>query len=125
MISGIVSANREAVLRLEVLDAEGNARERNVVVDTGFDRFLTLPPEFITLLDLPWLRFGRATLGDGSETSFDIYEAIVLWDGQSRTVPVYALDAEPLLGMSLMYGYELILPVLDGATFTLRSVAAI
>jgi hypothetical protein len=32
------------------------------------------------------------------------------------------MDAEPLVGMSLMYGYELVLPVLDGATFTLRSI---
>jgi hypothetical protein len=37
-------------------------------------------------------------------------------------VPVYEMDADPLVGMSLMYGYELVLPILDGATFTLRRI---
>lgn len=40
--------------------------------------------------------------------------------GQTRLIPIYEMDAEPLAGMSLMYGYELVLPVLDGATFILR-----
>ncbi len=33
------------------------------------------------------------------------------------------MGAEPLVGMALMYGYELVLPILDGATFTLRRIA--
>ncbi len=43
-------------------------------------------------------------------------------DGQLRTINIYEMDAEPLLGMSLMYGYELYLPVLDGASFTLSRI---
>ena len=38
-------------------------------------------------------------------------------------IPVYEMDAEPRVGISLMYGYELVLPVLDVATFTLRRIA--
>lgn len=123
MITGNVNANREAILRLAVLDANGQEHERDAVVDTGFDGWLSLPPDFIAALGLPWQRFGRALLADGRETVFDIYEATILWDGQPRTISIYEMDADALVGMSLMYGYELVLPVLDGATFTLRSIA--
>ena len=66
---------------------------------------------------------GRAVLADGSETLFGVYEATVLWDGHPRLISIYELDAEPLVGISLMYGYELVLPIFDGATFTLRLIA--
>ena len=69
-----------------------------------------------------WQRFGHAILADGSESTFNIYEGIVLWDGQSVTIRIDELDADSLVGMSLMYGYELVLPVLDGATFTQRRI---
>jgi clan AA aspartic protease len=123
MITGIVNSNREAILRLMLRDANGQEHERNAVVDTGFDGWLTLPPDFITTLGLSWYRFGRAILADGSESTFNIYKGDILWDGQLRTISIYEMDAEPLVGMSLMYGYELVLPVLDGATFTLRPIA--
>jgi clan AA aspartic protease len=123
MITGTVTADREAVIRLAVRDVNGQEYERDALVDTGFDGWLSLPPDFIAALGLRWQRFGRALLADGSATVFDIYEATILWDGQPRTISVYEMDAEPLVGMSLMYGYELVLPVLDGATFILRSIA--
>jgi clan AA aspartic protease len=123
MITGTVNCRREAVLRLAVLDANSNGRSSDAVVDTGFDGWISLPPTLVTALGLRWQRFGRAILADGSESLFDVYEARVLWDGQARITPVSEMDAEPLVGMSLMYGYELVLPVLDGATFTLRRIS--
>lgn len=123
MITGTVNANREAILRLMIRDANGQEHERDAVVDTGFDGWLSRPPGFIASLGLRWYRFGLGVLADGSETTFNIYRGIVLWDGQPQTIPIYEMDAEPLVGMSLMYGYELVLPVVDGATFTLGSIA--
>jgi clan AA aspartic protease len=123
MINGTVNADREAVIRLTILDVNGREHERDALIDTGFNGCLSLPPSFITGLGLRRQRFGRAILADGSESVFDIYETAVQWDGQPRTVSIYAMDAEPLVGMSLMYGYELVLPVLDGAAFTLRQIA--
>jgi clan AA aspartic protease len=122
MMTGTVNANREAILRLTVCDTSGQEHERDAVLDTGFDGWLSLPPDFITALGLRWHRFGRAVLADGSESVFNIYKGVVLWDSQPRTLSIYEMDAEPLVGMSLMYGYELVLPILDGATFTLRSI---
>ena len=77
------AAVREAVIRLAVRDANGQEHERDAIIDTSFDGWLSLPPDFITTLGLRWQRFGRALLADGCETVFDIYEATVLWDGQS------------------------------------------
>jgi len=122
MITGTVNARREAILRLTVRDANEQEHERDAVVDTGFDGWLSLPPDFILALGLQRQRSGRAVLADGSETLVGVYEVTVLWDGQPRLIPIYELDAESLIGMSLMYGYELVLPVLDGATFTLRRI---
>jgi clan AA aspartic protease len=122
MITGTVNVHREAILRLAVFDASSNPFPSDAVVDTGFDGWISLPPTLVATLGLRWKRFGRALLADGSESLFDVYEAKVLWDGHARLVPVYEMDADPLVGMSLMYGYELTLPILDGATFTLQRI---
>ena len=66
MITGTVTAAREAVLRLSVYDAVSQLHETDAVVDTGFDGWLTLPPQSIAALGLTWKRFGHAILADGS-----------------------------------------------------------
>ncbi|MDE2736209.1 MAG: hypothetical protein OXI72_17565 [Gemmatimonadota bacterium] len=60
MITGIVSADYEAVIRLKVQGPIGQEREVDAVVDTGFNGFLTLPPRLITPLGLTRRRRGRA-----------------------------------------------------------------
>jgi predicted aspartyl protease len=42
-------------------------------IDTGFNGWLSLPPNLINQLNLKWKRRGRAILGDGSECVFNIY----------------------------------------------------
>ena len=122
MLTGIVSARREAILRLTVRGTNGQEHEFDSVVDTGYDGWLPLPPSVIDSLGFRRQRFGYATLADGSESVFNVYEGVVFWDGQSMTRDVDEMDADSLVGMSLMYGYELVLPVVDGATFTLRRI---
>ena len=123
MMTGIVTAQREAVLRLTLRDANGQEHEYASIVDTGYNGTLTLPPNEIALLGLRWHRFGHALLADGGDSTFNVYKGVVLWDGQPVTITVDEMDADSLTGMSLMYGYELVLPVLDGATFTLQRIA--
>lgn len=122
MMTGIVTARREALLLLTLRDANGQEHTYGAVVDTGYNGTLTLPPDTIAALGLRWHRAGRAILADGSETRFNVYRGIILWDGQPVTIRIDEMDADPLVGMSLMYGYELVLPVLDGATFSLRRI---
>jgi len=64
MITGAVSADREAIIRLSIRDAQGQEQEFEAVVDTGFDGWLSLPSVVIAALGLHWRRRGRALLAD-------------------------------------------------------------
>ncbi len=107
MITGVVTADREAIIRLEVRSPSGQVQTVDAVIDTGFDGWISLPPALIAQLGLAWRRRGRALLADGSESIFDIYEGTVTWDDQPRRVAVDEADMVPLVGMSLLNGYEL------------------
>jgi predicted aspartyl protease len=120
MMTGIVTSLREAVLRLRLYDGRGQEQEYASVVHTGYNGTLTLAPDAIERLGLSWHRFGHGLLADGTDSTFNVYKGDILWDGERVTITIDEMDADSLTGMSLMYGYELVLPILDGATFTLR-----
>src|SRR2546425_263911 len=113
MITGFVTDDRESTIRLRVRGPSGKERNFETIVDTGYDASLTLPSHIIKELKLPWRRYGSAILGDGTECFFDVYEAVVVWDGRRRRVPVDAADTSPLVGMALLYGYELKIQVVE------------
>ena len=122
MIIGSVNANREATIRLIVHGTQGQAQEIEAIIDTGFTGFLTLPLPLIASLGLTWRGHAQAVLADGSLHLFDVYAATVIWDGQARTVEIDAADSEPLVGMSLIYGYDLRMQAVDGGTVTLEAL---
>ena len=99
----------------------GQEQEIEAVIDTGFDGWLSLPSSVIISLALEWRERGRALLADGSESVFDIYEGTVFWDGQARRIPVHEAETMPLVGMSLLQGYELTVQVQPGGNVTIRS----
>jgi predicted aspartyl protease len=69
MITGAVTADREAVIRIGVRGPAGQGQEVEAVVDTGFDGWFSLPPALIALLELPWRRRGRALLADEQDAA--------------------------------------------------------
>jgi clan AA aspartic protease len=109
MITGVVTADREAVVRLTVRGPERQELTIEAVIDTGFDGWLSLPPNSIARLRLPWRQRGRAILADGSESVFDIYEGTAIWDRQPRRIPVDEAETAPLVGMSLLWEHELVI----------------
>ena len=118
MITGVVNANREAMIRLVVTGPTGQQQDTEAIIDTGFTGFLTLPPARVTALGLPWLSRQPGILADGSVDIFDVYVATVMWDGQPRTVEVEAANTEPLVGMSLLDRHSLRIDVLRGGVVT-------
>ena len=94
-----------------------------MLIDTGFNGFLTLPSEIIAKLDLSWNGSDTVTLGDGSETLFDIYSARIIWDGQFREVDIAESETEPLIGMGLLYGYKLQIEVVERGLVTIVALA--
>ncbi len=116
MISGSVNADREPVVRICVHDVNGQEHEYAAIVDTGFTGWLTLPRDLITALGLSWKELGAATLADGSQILFDVYEATVVWDGRVVAIPVDESDSEPLIGMALMDSFRILIEDMDGGS---------
>jgi clan AA aspartic protease len=77
------------------------------VVDTGFNDYLTLPPQAISAMNLPQYSNTSVRLADGSETMLSIHSATIIWDRIELVVPVLAAGVKPLIGTSLMDGYHL------------------
>jgi clan AA aspartic protease len=122
MITGEVTPEGEARILLQVRGSQGQEQEVSAVIDTGFTGTLTLPSSLIQLLGLPWLTRSRAQLGDGSVVQFNIFVATVIWDGQPRRIMVEEAETDPLVGMELMYGYDVSIHNLDGGPVVLRSI---
>ena len=122
MITGAVNTKREAIIQIVVQGPNGQAREIDAVIDTGFTGFLTLPSALIVSLDLLWRGQAQAELGDGSLHQFDVYEATVIWDSQIRTVETDAADTMPLIGMALLYGYDLHIQAVEGGRVTIEAL---
>ncbi|GJD15427.1 hypothetical protein RIVM261_003830 [Rivularia sp. IAM M-261] len=74
MITGKV-IDYEAIIRISICDSSGQVYDRDAIIDTGFDGWLSLPSAFITMLGLAWKRRGTAELADGSQSIFNVYEA--------------------------------------------------
>ncbi len=113
MITGRVTAQREAMVRLVVLDMAQQPHDVDAVIDTGFNGFLPLPRAMVQTLQLPLAGNRRVTLGDGSTVVLDLYLATVLWDMQPREVLVLAAEGGPLMVMAILYGNRVILHVVD------------
>jgi clan AA aspartic protease len=122
VIVGTVTENREAIIRPIVRGLNGQEQEVEAVIDTGFTGFLTLPPRLITSLGLTWLGREEGVLSDGSLQVFDVYTATVIWDGQPRSVIADAADTDLLVGMGLMYRYDLRIQVVNGGTVTIEAL---
>jgi clan AA aspartic protease len=125
MITGVVNADFEPIIPLSICGSDGKVYPQDAIVDTGFNGWLSLPPDLIAQLNLKWKRRGRATLGDGSECIFNVYEAVLVWDGNFLTIPIDEADSEPLVGMSLMEGYQLMVQVFEGGSVELSKVATV
>jgi clan AA aspartic protease len=123
MISGVVTPYREAVIRLRVRGPAGQEEEIDAVIDTGFNRYLTLPSSLVALLALPFEAPTQAMLADGQIVPMDYYRASIAWDGRDRQILVLEADGDPLVGMSLLYGYDLRVRVVDGGLVTIAPVS--
>ncbi len=54
MMTGSITTEREAVLRLSIRSSDGAEVTVETIVDTGYNGALTLPQDIINTLALPW-----------------------------------------------------------------------
>jgi len=107
MIEGAFNQYREAALDLTLRGPTGYEERLEFIVDTGFDGALLVHSSVAAALDLPPLGSERAMLADGSITEFTVSEALLLWDGMLRALPVHVADSVSHLGMQVLDGHEL------------------
>jgi clan AA aspartic protease len=122
MMFGAVNDNCEAIIKVAVGRVDSPKIAVDALIDTGFTSFLSLPLSIITELDLTWHYRDVGTLGDGSEIVFELYKASVIWDGQNKLIDVVASDADPLVGMGLLYGFKLQVEAVEGGRVTIEAM---
>jgi clan AA aspartic protease len=122
MLTGIVTAGRQAMLDLEVLGQSGRPQKVETVVATGFDGQLILPRALIAALALRYRGAHQAILADGKRVALDYYRATVMWHGRPRTIDVLQSGPIPLLGMELLEGSMLTVDASPGGAVTIEEI---
>ena len=121
MIEGVVNAAHEPVVTLTMQGPSGQSQEVEAVIDTGFTGFLTVTPALATELGLALEGTSRATLANGSEVTFDVYDVAVLWDSQPRYVLADAVGTTLLVGMRLLARHSLDIELVDGGRVVIQA----
>ena len=119
MMTGWISADREAVIPVTVQGLTGHTTIE-AVIDTGFTDYFTLPTSTVSELQLPFREAVEFTLGDGNLVVFKTYTLVMVWDESEISIPVLASEGGSLIGMSLLYGYRVVLDVIDGGVVTVE-----
>lgn len=134
MITGVVTANREAIIRLVVAGPNQRREEVEAVIDTGFNGFLTLPSQVIRILTLPFIGNRRVILADGRSVVLDLYLTTVLWNEREREVLVLQAEGDPRLNplqwqtsscLHAGIGHNFSLGASVGPDFVMRGASAI
>ena len=105
MMTGTITNRRPHIALF--ISGEGGQGNVEFTIDTGFTAALTLPPAACTALRLPLLTRRRSYLADGSRIRLDVYRLTVVWDDEEKSVEVFAIESEPLLGMTMLEGYDI------------------
>lgn len=121
-MTGTVSSLLEPIIQLTVSGPTGAEADVDALIDTGFDGWLTLPATSIAALGLRWLRSGRMLLADGTEALFDVYEAIIPWDGYPRSIRIDEVSGVPLVGTAFLAGTQLQVEFRVGGAVTIQAI---
>ena len=120
MIQGRVNESYEAAVTLNLVDATGEHRAIEAIIDTGYNGYLTLPIALIEVMDLPWQGQNEVSLADGTSRVLDVYDGIVSWNGRERSIYIDAIDTETLVGMGLLRGHCLRVDVVRDGMVTIE-----
>ena len=117
MMTGKVS-NRRAYIERPVIGPKGQGNVE-FVIDTGFTGVLTLPPAACEALGLVFDRLQPSALADESILMLEVFIVTLVWDGEERKVEVLAIEGEPLIGMTMLDGYDVLIQVTEGGAVIL------
>jgi len=118
MITGRV-VNREPIVRL-AFGRDDPPIVADVLIDTGYTDFLTLPADLFDRLAEGAIDRGELKYADQRVGMHDIATVTVHWDGQPRSVTAAKLEEVPLVGMDLLKGYRLIIEAVEGGRVSIE-----
>jgi clan AA aspartic protease len=95
------------------------------VIDTGFNGYLTLPPQALNAMNFTPRANTPARLADGSQVLLSIHLATIVWDNVEKIVPILASGNKPLLGTAMMKGYHLEIDFEDNGLVSLEQIPAV
>jgi clan AA aspartic protease len=113
-----LQARINVILRLP----ERSDFEIECVVDTGFEGALTLPPDVVAALKLPYLTRINANLADDSSVMTRLHLATIIWHGVEREVIVLAMGRRPLMGTALIEDYHLSVDFCEGGSVIIDEI---
>lgn len=123
MIRGQVSEYpKEALVTVEIIDAEGQPHPVEAVLDTGFTGDLTLSGETIRQLGLASRGQRISVLANGEQFVSEIYSATVSWHERLTDVLVLRAENSPLLGMNLLWGSRITLDAISQGEVNIRDI---
>jgi clan AA aspartic protease len=96
--------------------------EIECVVDTGFEGALTLPPDIVAALSLPYLTRISANLADDSNVMTRLHLVTIIWHGVEREVIVLAMGRRPLIGTALIEDYHLSVDFCEGGSVIIDEI---
>lgn len=120
MINGTV-VGLQALMSVTLYPPGRTAVEIECVVDTAFEGFLTLPTAVVEDL-LPYLAPIDANLADNSRIVTNVHQAVILWNGVERVIPVLAMGRRPLIGTALLEDYHLGIDFYEGGTVLIDEI---
>lgn len=107
MISGYVSLLRRPTIDVVLVDGNGQRRDVEAHLDTGFTGDLTLSYSAIEQLGLPFIAITSFRTATGMMTEFNTYDGTIVWRGQEREINVLESNVFPLVGVGLLWGNNL------------------
>ncbi len=92
------------------------------VVDTGFAGALTLSPEAVDALGLPFFQKIEANLANDADVRTAVHIATIVWQGRELEVAVLAMGRRPLLGTALLDGNHLSADFIDDGEVLIEEI---
>mgnify|MGYP003402432810 FL=1 len=121
MIHGTV-VGLQARINVILRPPERSDVEIECVVDTGFEGALTLPPDVVAALKLPYITRISANLADDSSVMTRLHLATIIWHGVEREVIVLAMGRRPLMGTALIEDYHLSVDFCEGGSVIIDEI---
>ena len=121
MIIGEIVDGR-VILPVNFILTGGTYLSISCVVDTGFNDYLTLPPQAVALMNLPLHTATKIRLADGSQALIPIHLARIEWNNREELVQVLATGTKPLLGTALLQYFRLTVEFIDGGVVKLEKI---